>query len=82
MSHDPRHLAAIVGSPICSSQSDGKFGDQTASALATYAAPAKLARRMLGQRFAAIADIVKNDSTQVKFFGGWINRAVSLLEYV
>jgi lysozyme family protein len=61
---------------------DGKFGDQTASALATYAAPAKLARRMLGQRFAAIADIVKNDATQVKFLGGWINRAVSLLEYV
>jgi len=61
---------------------DGHLGDETAAALATYSAPDKLARRVLGLRFAAIAGIVKKDPTQLEFLGGWINRAVSLLDYV
>ncbi len=61
---------------------DGRFGDQTTAALSAYGAPDKLARRVLGQRFAAIAGIVKNDTSQVTFLAGWVNRAVSLLDFV
>ncbi len=61
---------------------DGRLGDDTAKALANYASPDKLARRVLGLRFSFIAGIVKRDVTQLEFLGGWINRAVSLLDYV
>ena len=61
---------------------DGKFGDVTAAALGHYGAPALLPRRVLGRRFGAIADIVQKDATQIRFLRGWINRAVSLLDFV
>jgi lysozyme family protein len=61
---------------------DGTLGADTLRALAGYSAPNLLARRVLGRRFAAIADIVKSNATQVTFLRGWISRAVSLLDYV
>jgi len=61
---------------------DGKFGDETMAALESYTQPNLLPRRVLGRRFGAIADIVKKDTTQITFLRGWINRAVSLLDYV
>jgi lysozyme family protein len=61
---------------------DGKIGDSMLAALQNYQPAEKLPRRVLGRRFGAIADIVKSKPTQVVFLGGWINRAVSLLDYV
>jgi len=61
---------------------DGKIGDSVLAALQNYQPAEKLPRRVLGRRFGAIADIVKSKPTQVVFLGGWINRAVSLLDYV
>lgn len=72
-----RWLQAEVGAAV-----DGVFGDETAGGVAQYNEPKKLARRVLGRRFAAIASIVKADTTQIKFLGGWTNRAVKLLDYV
>ena len=63
-------------------KADGKLGSDTFTALSGYASPNKLPRQVLGRRFQAIADIVKQKPSQIVFLGGWINRAVSLLEYV
>jgi len=61
---------------------DGRIGTETLAKLASHQAPDKLPRLVLGHRFQAIAEIVKKQPTQIVFLLGWINRAVSLLDYV
>jgi lysozyme family protein len=61
---------------------DGKFREDTATALAKYSHPDLLPRRVLGRRLGAIADIVKRDPSQMVFLRGWISRAASLLDYL
>src|SRR5579862_6793179 len=70
-------LQAAVGATV-----DGELGDETLAKIVAYAEPDLLARRVLGKRFAAYAGIVNNDKSQLEFLGGWINRAVSLLDHV
>jgi lysozyme family protein len=61
---------------------DGVFGDKSRIALAAITDQTKLARQVLGIRFQAIAGIVANDTSQIVFLRGWINRAVALLQNV
>jgi lysozyme family protein len=66
-------------------KADGKVSPVTLAALPaiTDAEAAQAIRKsVLGQRFAATADIVANKPSQLKFLKGWVNRAVSLLEFV
>jgi lysozyme family protein len=61
---------------------DGNFGVESQAALTAVADQTKLARQVLGIRFQAIADIVSNNTSQLVFLRGWINRAVTLLQNV
>jgi lysozyme family protein len=57
---------------------DGVMGAQTMNALAGVD-PARAAAEILSLRIRRYATIVINDSTQLRFLQGWINRATSLL---
>jgi lysozyme family protein len=61
---------------------DGDFGDKTKEALDAVQDQTKLARKVLGLRLQAIANIVSKDTSQLVFLRGWINRAVTLLQNV
>ncbi|HZP46078.1 MAG TPA: glycosyl hydrolase 108 family protein [Candidatus Binataceae bacterium] len=61
---------------------DGRFGPATLQALHAYREIDKLSRRVLGRRIQKIAEIVAANRSQATFLRGWINRAVSLLDYV
>jgi lysozyme family protein len=63
-------------------QPNGRIGTEELAALSNHKDPGKLPRLVLAHRFQAIAEIVKNKPTQIVFLLGWINRAVTLLDYV
>jgi lysozyme family protein len=63
---------------------DGVLGPQSRQALDALdvSAQDRLARKVLGRRLKAVADIVVKDQSQLAFLRGWIARAVELLNYV
>ncbi|CAK0744731.1 conserved hypothetical protein [Gammaproteobacteria bacterium] len=75
-----RWLQEVLGVAV-----DGVFGQVTRNALNALTPPQDqdaLARKVLGRRFKAFADIVVNDTSQLVFLRGWIARSVALLMYV
>jgi lysozyme family protein len=63
---------------------DGVFGPISRQALDALdvSVQDRLARKILGHRLKAFADIVVKDHDQLVFLRGWIARAVELLNYV
>jgi lysozyme family protein len=61
---------------------DGKVGQQTLDALAAAANPQDVRKAVLGERLKTTADIVVSKPSQLKFLQGWINRSISLLDFV
>jgi lysozyme family protein len=63
---------------------DGVLGPKSLQVLDALdvSAQDRLARKVLGRRLKAVADIVVKDQSQLAFLRGWIARAVELLNYV
>jgi lysozyme family protein len=73
--------AAIWLQTVLKVTPDGQIGPGTLTALTTANAQ-DVRKGVLGERLKATADIVVSKPSQLKFLRGWINRAVSLFEFV
>lgn len=68
-----QHLQRLLVVPV-----DGVFGPGTLAALIS-ADPQLLAAKLVRERVKMIARVVQKNPSQVKFLGGWLDRALSFI---
>jgi len=68
-----QHLQRLLVVPV-----DGVFGPGTLAAL-TAADPNLLAAKLVRERVKMIARVVQKNPSQLKFIGGWLDRAISFI---